>query len=218
MSDYWTGFTRFTLLKEDPDKGHMWSGGRLTKVQTTTRTDHEKPEVWTNNTKAAQKRERQEWANKKPKLENARRMRGIYFIDREDKEKTTDKCEKKSWNCRWKPAAQEKNARKLQRGLVQPTRFQGQRTLESWNLMNPQDKRMEPTLQKGDSMNHFNVVHKFIPMQQQAVNIPDAKAAVEKEWEKSSKRSKLGSWIRSRAKRKVLWQHEETQAKSTLPH
>ena len=75
---------------------------------------------------------------------------------------------------------------------------------------------MEPTLQKGHSMNHFNEVHKFIPMQQQAVNIPDAKAAVEKEWEKSSKRSKLGSWIRSRAKRKVLWQHEETQAKSTF--
>ena len=29
--------------------------------------------------------ERQEWANEKPKLENARRMKGIYFIDRKMK-------------------------------------------------------------------------------------------------------------------------------------
>ena len=212
MSDYWTGFTRFTLLKEDPSKGHMWSGGRLTKVQTTTRTYHEKPYVWTNITKAAEKRERQEWASKKPKLENARRMRGIYFIDPEDKEKKRQTNARKkvgtadgSYLPRKKKTQAIHACRKLQRGLVQPTSFQGQSTLESWNLMNPQDKRMEPTLQKGHSMNHFNVVHKFIPMQQQAVNIPDAKAAVEKEWETSSKRSELGSWIRSTAKRKVLW-------------
>ena len=31
-------------------------------------------------------KERQKWSNEKPKLENARRLRGIYFIDNEDKE------------------------------------------------------------------------------------------------------------------------------------
>ena len=31
------------------------------------------------------------------------------------------------------------------------------------------------------SMTHYNLVHKFIPMPQ-AMNIPDAKAAVDKEW------------------------------------
>ena len=36
--------------------------------------------------KAAQKREKQEWANEEPKLDNARRMRGIYFIDPDDGE------------------------------------------------------------------------------------------------------------------------------------
>ena len=36
--------------------------------------------------KAAQKREKRELANEKPKLDNARRMRGIYFIDSEDEE------------------------------------------------------------------------------------------------------------------------------------
>ena len=34
--------------------------------------------------KAAQKKEKQEWATEKPKLDNARTLRGIYFIDPED--------------------------------------------------------------------------------------------------------------------------------------
>ena len=33
-----------------------------------------------------------------------------------------------------------------------------------------------------NSLSHYNLVHKFIPMPQ-ASKIPDAKAAVEKEWE-----------------------------------
>ena len=37
LSDSWRGFTEFTLLKEIPPKGHMWSGERLTKMQTTAR-------------------------------------------------------------------------------------------------------------------------------------------------------------------------------------
>ena len=41
--------------------------------------------VWRENFRrlldAAQKREKQEWANEKPELDNARRMRGTYFID-----------------------------------------------------------------------------------------------------------------------------------------
>ena len=37
---------------------------------------------------------------------------------------------------------------------------------------------------KGEnSSQHYNLVHKFIPMPQ-AMNIPAAKAAVDKEWEK----------------------------------
>ena len=33
-----------------------------------------------------------------------------------------------------------------------------------------------------NSLSHYNLAHKFIPMPQ-ALKIPDAKAAVEKEWE-----------------------------------
>ena len=76
----------FTLLKEKPPKGYMWSRKRLTKIKTTTRPDHVWPEVWTKIGKAAQNRERQEWAKEKPKLDNARKMRGSYFIDPDDQE------------------------------------------------------------------------------------------------------------------------------------
>ena len=60
--------------------------GRLTKVQTTSRQDHARPEVWTKIGKAAQNREKQEWKHEKPKLDIARRLRGIYFIDPDDQD------------------------------------------------------------------------------------------------------------------------------------
>ena len=86
LSDSWKGFTKFTLLKETPPKGYLWSVRRLTKIQTTTRPDHVWPEVWTNICKAAQNREKQEWAKEQPKLDNARRLRGINVIDPDDEE------------------------------------------------------------------------------------------------------------------------------------
>ena len=46
LSDSWTGFTLFTLLKEKPPDGYMWSGSRLTKQQTTSRPDHFRPKIW----------------------------------------------------------------------------------------------------------------------------------------------------------------------------
>ena len=86
LSDSWTGFTKFTLLKEEPPKGYMLSGTRLAKVQTTTRPDHVWPEVLTILSKPEQRRERQEWTNEEPKLENARKMIGSYVSDPEDEE------------------------------------------------------------------------------------------------------------------------------------
>ena len=81
LSDSWRGFTKFTLLKENSPKKFLWSGRRLTKVQTTTRPDRVWPKVWTKIGKAAQNREKQEWKNEKPKLDNAPRLRWIYFTD-----------------------------------------------------------------------------------------------------------------------------------------
>ena len=40
LSDFWTGFTQFTLLEEKPPDGYMWSGLRLTRKQLTSRPDY----------------------------------------------------------------------------------------------------------------------------------------------------------------------------------
>ena len=52
--------------------------------------------------KAAQK-EKQEWVNEQPKLDNARKLRVIYFIDPEDEEyKETFKNAEKNRKFRWR--------------------------------------------------------------------------------------------------------------------
>ena len=86
LSDPWTSFTQFTLLDEKAPDGYTWSGGRLTRKQLTSRPDHLWPELWRKLGRNAQLMERQKWAKEKPKLDNARKLRGIYFIDPEVKE------------------------------------------------------------------------------------------------------------------------------------
>ena len=70
LSDSWTRFTRFTILGEKPPDGCTWSGVRLTKKLTERRKDM---------SEAAQRKEKQKWAIEKGKLDDARRLRGIYF-------------------------------------------------------------------------------------------------------------------------------------------
>ena len=56
---------------------------------------------------------------------------------------------------------------------------------------------------KGEnSLQHYNLVHKFIPMPQ-AVKIPAAKAAVDKEWEKLEK---ISAWnlMKVKSKKQVI--------------
>ena len=55
-------------------------------TQATTRPDHLWPEICPERSKAAQRKEKQQWAIEKPKLHNARKMRGIYLNDPEDVE------------------------------------------------------------------------------------------------------------------------------------
>ena len=59
---------------------------RLTRKQTTSRPDKLWPEMWKRMSDASKRREKQKWTFEKPKLDNARRLRGIYFIDPEDGE------------------------------------------------------------------------------------------------------------------------------------
>ena len=59
---------------------------RFTRKQLTSRPDHLWPELWKSMGKHAKLKEKQKWSNEKFHLENARKLRGIYFIDPEDTE------------------------------------------------------------------------------------------------------------------------------------
>ena len=76
-------WTKLTLLNENPPPGFLWPGGRLTKIQATTRPDFLLPEMWIGMSKAAKK---QGWAVEKPKLDSPRKLRSMYFIDPKDEE------------------------------------------------------------------------------------------------------------------------------------
>ena len=81
MSDAWTGFTRFILLNERPPDGYTWSGRRLARKQTTSRPDNVWPDMWKHMSGAAKKKAKQRWTIEKPKLDNARQLRGMFFIE-----------------------------------------------------------------------------------------------------------------------------------------
>ena len=57
-----------------------------TRKQTTSRPDDVWPDMWKFMSDAAKKRAKQRWAIEKPKLENARQLRGIFFIEPNDEE------------------------------------------------------------------------------------------------------------------------------------
>ena len=210
LSDSWTGFTQFTLLSEKPPEGYMWSGERLTKRQATSRPDHLWPELWRGMSKNAKLREKHKWAIEKPKLDNARRLRGIYFIDPEDMEfKEIIKNARRKLETPMAPAMPCKTCKKNKHGETRSKTndFKSKfacilEASESTRM------RMEESLPKyhedhiagkGDnSLQHYNLVHKFIPMPQ-AMKIPAAKAAVDKEWEKLEK---IPAWDKTKVRNK----------------
>ena len=114
LSDLWTVFTQFTLLEEKPPDGYMLSGWRITRRQLTSRPDRLWPENWEKVGKNAKLKEKQKWSNEKFHLENVRKLRGIYFIDSEDKEfKETIKNARKKLETSVAPAMPCKNYEKL---------------------------------------------------------------------------------------------------------
>ena len=86
LSDAWTGFTRFIVLNEKPPDGYTRSGERLTKIQATSRPDNAWSDMWKHMSDASKRKEKQKWVIEKPKLENAKRLRGIFFIEPADEE------------------------------------------------------------------------------------------------------------------------------------
>ena len=77
----------FYLLNERPPDGYIYGPGRrLTRKQTTSRPDNVWPDMWKHMSDAAKSKAKQKWAIEKPKLENAKQIRGIFLIEPENEE------------------------------------------------------------------------------------------------------------------------------------
>ena len=79
LSGSWEGFSQFTRLNEKPPNGYTWSGRRLTKIQAPSQARL----FWCQNSsqtcqKAIEIRKDGLGAIEKPKLDNARGLRGIF--------------------------------------------------------------------------------------------------------------------------------------------
>ena len=141
--------------------------------------------------KHAKLKEKQKWSNEKIHLENARKLRGIYFINPEDKEfKETIKNARKKLEASVAPAMPCKimencgsgGSNKIKTKLACILEADESTRMRMGNSMPhyPQDL----VAGKGEnSLQHYNLVHKFILMPQ-AVKIHAAEAAVDKDWEK----------------------------------
>ena len=178
--------------------------------------------------KAAQKKEKQDWAVQKPELDNAQRLRGIYFIDPEDGEqKDTIKKARKKLEIPMESAilckmGTKKRSMKL-RETARETTESNKETKHACIVEAHEStrKRLESTLprnhedhiaEKGfNSISHCNLVHEFVPMPQ-AMNVPDAKTAVDKEWEKLEK---LTAWQldKVKSKKEAILEAQQEQKK-----
>ena len=175
--------------------------------------------------KNAKLKEKQKWSHDKLYLDNARKLRGICFIDPEDKEfKETIKNARKKLETPMAPAMPCKTSKKSKHGETRgkTNDFKSKfacilEASESTRL------RMEESLPnyhedhiagKGEnSLQHYNLVHTFIPMPQ-AMKIPAAKAAVDKECEKLEK---FSAWnlTKVRSKSEVI---DEARTKGAKVH
>ena len=142
--------------------------------------------------KNAKLKERQKWSHEKPKLDNVRKLRGIYFIDPEDKEfKETIKKARKKLETPMAPAMpckiikNNKNCGSRASNKIKSRLACILEASESTRLRMGEslpNHHEDHIAGKGDnSLQHYNLVHKFILMPQ-AMKFPAAKAAVDKEW------------------------------------
>ena len=145
--------------------------------------------------KHAKLKEKQKWSNEKLHLGNARKLRGIYFVDPEDKEfKETIKNARKKLETSVAPAMPCKimkdcgcdGSNKIQTKLACILEADESTIMRMGNSI--PHYHQDRIAGKGEnSLQHYNLVHKFIPVPQ-AMKIPAAKAAVTrngKNWRKN---------------------------------
>ena len=196
LSDSWTGFTQSILLSEKPPEGYMWSGERLTKRQATSRPYHLWPEHWRGLPRNAQRREKHKWAIEKKQsaimLEDYEES--ISLTPRTRSSRKPLRMQEENWKHQWlQPCLAGHASKATMERPVARLMISRLNLRVSWKPVNPQENVWEESLPtchedhiagRGDnSLQHYNLVHNFISMPQ-AIQIPAAKAAVDKDWEK----------------------------------
>ena len=162
------------------------------------------------NGKHAKLKEKQKWSDENLHLENVRKLRGIYFIDPEDTEfKETIKNARKKLETPIAPAMPCKIMKNCGTGASNKIKTKLACILEADEATRLRMGNSVPNYHedhiagKGEnSLQHYNLVYKFIPMPQ-AMKIPAAKAAADKEWEKLEK---ISAWnlTKVRSKKEVI--------------
>ena len=212
--------SQFTLLEEKAPDGYMWSRGRLTRKQLTSRPYHLWPELWKSMGKHAKLKEEQKWSNEKIHLENARKLRGIYFIDPEDTEfKETIKDARKKLEtsvalampCKFMKNCGSGASNKIKTKLACILEADESSRMRMGNSI-PHNHEDHIAGKGENSLQHYNLVHKFIPMPQ-SMKIPAAKAAVDKEWEKLEK---ISAWKLTKVKSKKQVTDEARTSGATI--
>ena len=159
--------------------------------------------------KHAKLKEKQKWSEEKLHLENARKLRGIYFIDPEDtefKETIKNACKKLETSvapampCKIVKNCGSGASNKIQTKLACILEAESTRMRQGNSIPHHHEDHIAG---KGEnSLQHYNLVHKFILMPQ-ALKISAAKAAVDKEWDKLEK---FSAWnlTKVRSKKEVI--------------
>ena len=168
----------------------------------------------------AKLKEKQKWSNEKIHLENARKLRGIYFIDPEDTEfKETIKNARKKLETSMAPAMPCKIMKNGGSGASNKIKTKLACILEADESTRMRMGNSIPHYHQdhiagkgGNSLEHYNLVHKFILMPQ-AMKIPAAKAAVDKEWEKFEK---ISAWNLTKVRSKKQVNNEARASGATV--
>ena len=183
--------------KKKPPNGFLWSGGRLTRKQLTSRPDHLWPELWDKMGKNAKLKEKQKWSHEKLILKTHENCEGSISLTRKTRNsRRLLRMLVRNWKHRLLLLCNAKSWRAIRIvGVAHPTKSKTKlacilEASESTRL------RMGETLpthhedhiagRGNNSLQHYNLVHKFIPTLQ-AMKILASKAAVDKEWEKLEK-------------------------------
>ena len=203
--------------KKNPPDGYVWSGERLTRKQLTSRPDHLWPELWKSMGKHAKLKERQKWSNEKLHLENARKLRGICFIDPEDKEfKETTKNARKKLETSVAPAMPCKIMKKnCGSGGSNKVKTKLACIFGSWWIYKTAYGKFSTELSRRPycrKRRQFTTAIIWFTNLFQAMKIPAAKAVVDKEWEKLEK---ISAWnlTKVRSKKEVIDEARTSGAK-----